>query len=82
MYILLEVLNMDTVAVKKWGNSQGIRIPKTVLNQLDMHISDEQALGYFYSTKTFKQLNDPKYGLQLMSDEYLLEDIQKELSLR
>lgn len=41
MYILLEVLNMDTVAVKKWGNSQGIRIPKTVLNQLDMHISDE-----------------------------------------
>ena len=47
-----------------------------------MHISDEQALGYFYSTKTFKQLNDPKYGLQLMSDEYLLEDIQKELSLR
>ena len=47
-----------------------------------MHISDEQALGYLYSTKTFKQLNDPKYGLQLMSDEYLLEDIQKELSLR
>ena len=47
-----------------------------------MHISDEQALGYFYSTKTFKQLNDPKYGLQLMSDEYLLEDIQKELSPR
>ena len=47
-----------------------------------MHISDEQALGYSYSTKTFKQLNDPKYGLQLMSDEYLLEDIQKELSLR
>ena len=47
-----------------------------------MHISDEHALGYFYSTKSFKQLNDPKYGLQLMSDEYLLEDIQKELSLR
>ena len=47
-----------------------------------MRISDEEALGYFYSTKIFQQLNDPKYGLQLMSDEYLLEDIQKELSQR
>ena len=47
-----------------------------------MQISDEQALAYFYSTRIFQQLNDPKYGLQLMSDEYLLEDIQKELSQR
>lgn len=32
---------MDTVALKKWGNSQGIRLPKSVLNQLDIHVSDE-----------------------------------------
>ena len=47
-----------------------------------LQISDEQALEYFYSTKIFKQLNNPKFGLQSMSDEYLLEDIQKELSQR
>lgn len=47
-----------------------------------LQISDEQALEYFYSTKIFKQLNNPKFGLQSMSDEYLLEDILKELSLR
>jgi antitoxin MazE len=31
---------MEQVAVKAWGNSQGIRIPKNVLEQLNIHISD------------------------------------------
>ena len=29
-------------------------------------ISEERALDLFYSTKTYRQLSDPKYGLQLM----------------
>ena len=31
---------MNQVTVKAWGNSQGIRIPKDILNELNIHISD------------------------------------------
>lgn len=43
-------------------------------------IDEEQALNTFYSTKTYIQLSDPKYGLQLMSDEYILENILNEIA--
>lgn len=36
---------MEQVAVKAWGNSQGIRIPKEILDKLDIHISDTLQLG-------------------------------------
>ena len=42
-------------------------------------ISEERALDLFYSTKTYRQLSDPKYGLQLMSDGYIVENILAEL---
>jgi antitoxin MazE len=32
--------DMEQVAVKTWGNSQGIRIPKDILDKLDIHLSD------------------------------------------
>ena len=38
-------------------------------------IDEERALDIFYSTNTYKQLSDPMSGIQLMSDEYILEDI-------
>lgn len=44
-----------------------------------LKIDAEQALDLFYSTKTYRQLSDPKYGLQLMSDQYIIDDILKEL---
>ena len=31
---------MEQVAIRAWGNSQGIRIPKDILNQLELGISD------------------------------------------
>ena len=31
---------MKTVVVNKWGNSQGIVIPKTICEQADIHIGD------------------------------------------
>ena len=34
----------------------------------ELSISEERALDLFYSTKTYRQRADPKYGLQLMSD--------------
>ena len=45
-------------------------------------IDEETAMNLFYSTETYRQLSDPKYGLHLMSDGYLLDDILKELSSR
>ena len=31
---------MEHVSVKQWGNSQGIRIPKDILEKLDIHVAD------------------------------------------
>lgn len=31
---------MDQVAVRPWGNSQGIRIPKNILEKLNISVSD------------------------------------------
>lgn len=44
-----------------------------------LHIDAERALDLFYSTKVYQQLSDPKYGLQLMSDDYILEELIDEL---
>ena len=44
-----------------------------------LHIDAEEALNLFYSTNTYQQLSDPKYGLQLMSDQYILENLIEEL---
>ena len=44
-----------------------------------LQIDAERALDLFYSTKTYRQLSDPKYGLQLMSDQYILDDILMEI---
>ncbi len=49
---------MDTVAVRKWGNSLGIRLPQTVLKKLDIQLSDELTIevesGVLVLRKRFK----------------------------
>lgn len=45
-----------------------------------LSIDEERALDIFYTTKTYKLLSDPKTGLQLMSDQYILEDILAEIA--
>ena len=44
-----------------------------------LQIDAERALKLFYTTKVYQQLPDPKYGLQLMSDDYILENLIEEL---
>ena len=44
-----------------------------------LNIEAEQALDLFYSTRTYQLLSNPKYGLQLMSDQYSVDDVLKEL---
>lgn len=45
----------------------------------EKNITPEQALDIYYSSKTAQLLSDPNTGLQLMSDQYVLEDLLKEL---
>lgn len=53
------------------------RIIMLLAEELD--ISPERALDLYYSTKVCQQLSDPKYGLQLMSDGYIIENLIEEL---
>lgn len=46
-----------------------------------LNIDIEKALDLFYSSNTYQELQDPKSGLLLMSDKYILEDILEELKL-
>lgn len=45
----------------------------------ELQISPERALDLYYSTKVCQQLSDLKYGLQLMSDGYIIENLIEEL---
>lgn len=45
----------------------------------ELDVSPERALDIFYSTDVCRQLSDPKTGLRLMSDGYVLEDTLNEL---
>lgn len=53
------------------------RIVMMLAARLD--ISSERALGIFYHTQTCAMLHDSKYGLHLMGDLYILNDILQEL---
>lgn len=44
-----------------------------------LNIDEERALDIFYSTNTYKLLSNPKTGIQLMSDEYILQDVLNEI---
>ena len=44
-----------------------------------LKISPERALDLYYTTKVYQQMSDPKYGFQLMSDDYIVEELIKEL---
>lgn len=45
-----------------------------------LSISPEQALDLYYKSNVSRQLSDPRTGLQLMSDQYILEDLLAEIS--
>ncbi len=44
-----------------------------------LDITPERAMYLFYESDTCAMLHDPKYGLHLMSDTYLVNDIIGEL---
>ena len=44
-----------------------------------LHIDAERALDLFYSTKTYLQLSDSRFGLQQMSGQYIVDNVLEEL---
>lgn len=45
-----------------------------------LNISDENAMSFFYNSKTYSYLNDSRNGLQNMSDAFLVDEIIREYS--
>lgn len=45
----------------------------------ELHISGERALDLFYQSRVYRMLKDPRYGLQIMSDLYILEEFMMEI---
>lgn len=48
----------------------------------EKNMTPEQALDVYYSSRTAQLLANPETGLQLMSDQYVLEDLLHELESR
>ena len=53
------------------------RIITILANRLNL--SQEQAMDLFYNSHTFELFNNPESGLQLLSDEYIVNDTIKEI---
>lgn len=48
----------------------------------ELQISSKRAMLIFYRSETGQRLHDPKYGYQIMSDTYIVNDIISEISGR
>lgn len=46
----------------------------------ELHISSHRAMLLFYKSTVGQQLHAPRYGYQLMSDTYIVNDIKSELA--
>lgn len=46
----------------------------------ELHVSSKRAMLIFYNSSVGQQLHDPRYGYQLMSDTYIVNDIKAEFA--
>ena len=44
----------------------------------ELKISEEEALDIFYNSRTYTYFIDPSWGLQAMSDRYIVDEILQE----
>lgn len=44
----------------------------------ELNVSEEQALTLFYQSRVYTMLKNPRYGLQTMSDIYILDEYMNE----
>lgn len=47
--------------IRRWGNSQGIRLPKELLAQMDLQENDTVGINIYDGKMTVEKVNKPKY---------------------
>lgn len=47
--------------IKKWGNSQGIRLSKEILSQMNLKENDTIGISIYDGKMTIEKFNKPKY---------------------
>lgn len=57
------------------------KITRIIMQLADeLQISSKRAMLIFYNSTVGQQLHDSRYGYQLMSDTYIVNDIKAELA--
>ena len=57
---MINVFTTQTV-IRKWGNSQGIRLSKELLAQMDLRENDMIGINVYDGKMTIEKINRPKY---------------------
>lgn len=47
--------------IRRWGNSQGIRLSKEILAQMDLQENDTVGINIYEGKMTIEKINKPKY---------------------
>lgn len=47
--------------IRKWGNSQGIRLTKEILSQMNLKENDTIEINIYDGKMTIEKINNPKY---------------------
>ena len=47
--------------IRRWGNSQGIRLSKEILAQMDLRENDTVGINIYDGKMTVEKVNKPKY---------------------
>ena len=47
--------------IRKWGNSQGIRLSKEILTQMNLQENDTVGINVYDGKMTVEKVNKPKY---------------------
>ena len=63
-----------TAIISKWGNSQGLRLPKSVIKDLDLSIGDELKI----TTKDSKVILEPIHHRKKYNIKDLIKKIPKD----
>jgi antitoxin MazE len=67
--------------IQKWGNSQGLRFPKTLLEELDLQIGDEVNISVHEGKIIIEPVNKmhDRYDIRAlvaeMPEEYQVEEV-------
>ena len=56
------IVNFTTkTIIRRWGNSQGIRLSKEILSQMDLKEDDTIGISIYDGKMTIEKINKPKY---------------------